>query len=190
MFEGTLKGAVTGLAGALVIGLLFLVGYLLGGGAKKTADGTTVLRYGGAFRAVGLMGVVVALAMAVLLLLSLLGVGPSREAQLPILLLLGLFGLLGAPLTVEAFRRRVVLDDDGLTARGWFGTAPTVAWEDITSVENKVMSGKFVVRAGRVKLKLGHYLEGLDVFAAECKKRLDPEVYGKAFDKPINRPFL
>jgi hypothetical protein len=190
VFDGALNGAITGLAGALVIGLLFLIGYLLGGGAKKTADGTTVLRYGGAFRAVGLLGVVIALVMAALLLLSLLGVGPGEDARLPILLMLGLFGLLGAPLTVEAYRRRVVLDDDGLTARGWFGTRPLVRWEDVASVENKVMSGKFVVRAGRVKLSLGHYLDGLDVFAAECKARLAPEVYGKAFEKPINRPFL
>ena len=165
-------------------------GAVVGGGSKKTGDGTIVLRYGGALRGLGVLSALIVLGLLGLLVASLVGVGPGEDARLPILGMVALFGGIGLPLLVEGFRRQVVLDDEGLTARGWFGTRDTVRWEEIDSIENKVMSGKFVVRVGRVKISLGHYLEGLDVFAAECKKRLDPAVYGKAFDKPLNRPFL
>jgi hypothetical protein len=188
--DEVIKGLINAVVTALVFGVIALLGWLVGGGSTRTGDGATVLRYGGAVRGLGVLMALIILGLLGLLVASLLGVGPDEEARTPILGVAAVAGVIGLPLLAEGFRRQVVGDAAGLTPRSWFGTDDTVLWQDIDSVENKVMAGKFVVRAGRGKVSLGHYLEGLDVFADECKRRLDPVVYGKAFDKPLNRPFL
>jgi hypothetical protein len=189
--NGALKGLITGVTIAVVFGLIFLMGKLAGGGAKKQA-GETVLRYGGMFRGLGLLCV-----LLVVIVLVVFAVGritgeasQSEGAAIAVGVLCGIFLLPGLPLLIEGYRRQITLSETGIAARGWFGPVGELRWEEITSVENKVMSGKYVVRGASATIKIGHYLEGLDVFAEECKKRLAPEVYGDAFDKPVNRPFL
>jgi hypothetical protein len=190
MRDAVIEVVATVVVTAIVFGVIGLFGWLVGGGSRKASDGAVVLRYGRKSRGLAVMMVVIALALCVVLGASLIGVGPNADARMPILLMIGLFGGLGLPLAVEAFRRQVVMNDEGLTGRGWFATGELLRWEEIVSVERKVVSGKFVVRTGAVKLVIGHDLEGLSEFVAECKKRLAPDVYGDCFDKPINRPFL
>lgn len=191
MLDGSLKGLLTGIAAVLVFGIIALLAKFAGGGVSKK-PGETVLRYGGMFRGVGLMSMSI---VVLVLLVFIIGTLTGLAAQAPGSAIgagvcAGLFFVIGFPLLMEGYRRQVILSETGITARGWFSTGEEIPWEAITKVENKVMSGKFVVRAGKKTVALNHYLEGLDAFAEECKKRLAPDVYGKAFEGPLNRPFL
>jgi hypothetical protein len=191
MIDGALNGLITGVVAVVVFGVIALLGKLAGGG-MKAEEGETVLRYGGFFRGVGLLGVLVALIVLVVFAVGRLTGLASQEpgAVLGVSVLAGGFLLVSLPLLVEGYRRQIVLSEEGIAARGWFGPAGELRWSEIESVENRAGSGKYVVRGAGKKISLGHYLDGLDVFAEECKKRLAPEVYGKAFDKPLNRPFM
>jgi hypothetical protein len=186
------QGVATGLAIVLVFGAVALLGWLVGGGSRRdTAHGVHVLAYGRMFRGLGVLaGVVLPVIICGIVIVTLL-MEKLRPESAPIGLgVAGFFFLIGFPLMMEGFRRQVTLDETGITMRGWFGGLKHIAWGEVESVENKTMSGHFLVRGGGKKIKLGHYLEGLELFAQECKQRLAPEVFGTSFDKPINRPFL
>lgn len=188
MFDGAVKGLATGIAVVIVFGLIALLGKLAGGGAK-VGLGETVLQYGRFFRGVALLGLLLPLGfIAGVFLLP-----PPGGGDVAYLVIGGIgaaFLALDVCLLLEAFRRRIVLSETGIAAHGWFGPNGELSWSDIEKVENRVGSGKFVVRGGKTKISLGHYLDGLSLFMEECKKRLASEVYGEAFDKPLNRPFM
>jgi hypothetical protein len=182
--DSVLRGLVDALAAVIAIGLIFLMGKLTGGGTKKQ-PGQTILRYGWLVRGAGLLGgVIVVVCLLVFVIGRLTGMMVDQPGKVnPLLLLAGVFAFFGIPALLEGYRRQVTLNDDGITVRGWFGTAPTIRWEEITSIVNIPMAGKFYVRTAKGKTALSHYLDGLDVFAEECKKRLASSVYTNAFEK-------
>jgi hypothetical protein len=188
VLDGALKGLITGIVAVFVLGLIFLLGKLAGGGAIKQ-PGATVLRYGGFFRGVALLGLFIP-AVLIVCVFVLPAPGGGTVGYLVLGGIGAAFLALEAGLLLEAFRRRIVLSETGISAHGWFGPVGEQQWSEIEKIENRVGSGKYVVFGGKAKIALGHYLDGLDVFAAECKKRLAPEVYGDAFEKPVNRPFM
>ena len=178
-----MKAIAMGFAGVAVFGLIWLLSLVAGGGAKAE-EGRIVLRYGRVFRAVGLMGVVCALlAVIVFWVLALTG-GMADGALLGVTVLVAVFLIPAVPLVLEGYRREIVLDDEGISARGWFGPVGEFAWDEITKVEWTEMGEKYVVRAEKKKITLGGYLEGLGAFEAICKEKLDPSVYGKTFGGP------
>ena len=97
------------------------------------------------------------------------------------------FAISGLCLLYEVFRRRVTLSTEGIAVRGWYGKERHVLWTDIKSIENDVAGSKFVIKTLTTKLSVGHNLEGQDWFASDCRRSLEPEVYGDAFEKPLNR---
>jgi hypothetical protein len=187
-----IKGLATGLAFVVVFAAIALLGWLVGGGVSRdTARGARILRYGPLFRGLGVLAaVVVPLVIGAILVITLL-TGATRPESAPVALGIAAgFFLLGFPLSLEGFRKQVTLDETGITSRSWFGRLTHIGWPEIEEVSNRVSRGFFLVRGAGKKIKVGHYLEGLDLFAQECRQRLAPGVYGDAFDKPLNRPFL
>jgi hypothetical protein len=186
------QGLATGIAIVITFAAIALLGWLVGGGARQdTGSGVTVLRYGTLFRGLGVLAaVVIPVVICVILIVTLL-TGATRPESTPIALgLAGFFLLLGLPLILEGFRKQAILDESGITVRSWLGRLTHVGWQEVEEVSNRVTRGFFLVRGAGKKVKLGHYLEGLDCFAEECRRRLAPGVYGEAFAKPLNRPFL
>jgi hypothetical protein len=187
-----LRGLATGVAVVVVFAAIAFVGWLVGGGAHRdTAGGATVLRYGKLFRGLGVLStVVIPLIIGVVLVVT-LQTGATEPESAPIALgLAGFFFVLGIPLAMEGFRKQVTLDESGITVRSWFGRLTHIGWHEIDEVSNRVARGFFLVQGAGKKVKLGHYLDGLDAFSNECRQRLPPELYGDAFTKPLNRPFL
>lgn len=175
-----MKAIATAFAFVAVGGLIWLLSLVAGGGAKAE-EGRIVLRYGRGFRAIGLMGVVAAF-LAVAAFLVLLFVGEMSEGGLiGVTVLVAVFLIPSVPLVLEGYRREIVLDDEGISARGWFGPAGEFAWDEITKVEWLQMGEKYVVRAGKQKISLNGYLDGLGAFEQMCVAKLDPKVYGKTF---------
>jgi hypothetical protein len=182
--DAVLKGLVTALSTVIVLGLIFLMGKLAGGGATKQ-EGQIILRQGWLVRGCGLLCMVIAV-------LSLLGfvadqfthwMEPPDGRPNPLIFLAGVFVAFGLPAMVEGYRRQLILTEAGLTPRGWFGTGSTIPWTEITNIENNPWAAKFYVRTAAKRIAVSHYLAGLDLFVEECKKRLSPAVYGDAFGK-------
>jgi hypothetical protein len=186
------QGLATGAAIVLVFAVVALLGWLVGGGSsRETGRGAHVLRYGKMFRGLGVLAaVVIPLILGIVIVVLLLSGRMEPRSAWIALGLAGFFFLLGFPLVMEGFRKQVRLDEAGVTGRGWFGGETHIGWGAIEEVSNRVSRGFFLVRGAGKKVKLGHYLDGLDVFAQECQQRLPPAVYGDAFGKPLNRPFL
>jgi hypothetical protein len=176
------EGLITGLVTALVFALIYLMGMVAGGGVKKGST-QTVLRYGGFFRGLGLL-------CAAIAVLSLVGgvadelthwMGPRDGKFNPIWLLAGLFTVLGLPILVEVKTRQLTLTEEGMIPRSWLGTGTLIRWEYIRKIDNVPMASKYYVQIVGSRIAVSHYLAGLDVFVNECKKHLDPKVYGEAF---------
>jgi hypothetical protein len=92
-------------------------------------------------------------------------------------------------LLYEVFRRRVVLDGDGITVRGWFGTK-SVPWEEVVRITSSAVSGYFVVHGRTGKVRISHQTDGLDWFIEECRSRLKSDVYGMELHKPPDFPMM
>jgi hypothetical protein len=186
------QGLATAAAIVLVFGVIALLGWLVGGGSSRAgAHGVHVLRYGKMFRGLAVLAaVVIPLILGIVILVGLLAGGMETKSAWIALAMAGGFFLLGFPLTMEGFRRQITLDEAGITGRGWFGGQTHIPWGQVEEVSNRVARGFFLVRGGGKKIKLGHYLDGLDQFAQECQQRLPAEVWGNAFAGPLNRPFL
>jgi hypothetical protein len=119
------------------------------------------------------------------------GGAQEPNAEVSIGIVVGLFLVLGLWLVIETYRRRIVISEEGIAARGWFGPAGALRWDKIESVERRDRSQKFVVRGGRTKISIGYSLDGVGVFILKCRERLNPEVYGEAFpEQPPDRPFM
>jgi hypothetical protein len=175
----------------LVFGAVALLGSLVGGGAYNHGAGDAfVLRYPARLRAFAILGGVLvpaAIAIAVLVGNQMGYESPGRTIGM--LGLAGFFLLLGLPLGLEGFRKQVILSENAIASRSWFGTLNHIQWSDVESVTNHPISGYVRVSGAGVTVKVNHYLDGVDLFVAICKQRLDPKRYGNSFDTPISNPF-
>ena len=115
--------------------------------------------------------------------------GPQDGNWYDLLAIIGVLALISAASIYEVYRRQVTLDNDGITARRWFASR-TVLWTEVNRIENSGFKGGFVVYDLTGKVRIEHQLVGLEWFIEECRKRLDPEVYGAALDKPIGDRML
>jgi hypothetical protein len=165
-------------AGALVtVGLIVLAGRLVGGGGTSVSDRVVVLRYRRTMRGLAVLVVLQMLVFLSFLVADLLGVDAGVGDRRLLLVVTGISIWGGTTLGLEAFRRCVVLTDDGLRVRGWFGWSPLLRWGDIQSVRHRNFSKTLVVRTATVKVSWWDYLDGIDRFASECRRRLAPDVY-------------
>lgn len=130
------------------------------------------------------MGVVAAMLAVIVLVVLMFTGGMTDEGLMGVTVLVAVFLIPAVPLVLEGYRREVVLDEDGISARGWWGPVGEFAWNEITKVEWAQMGEKYIVRAGKQKISLNGYLEGLGAFEQICQEKLDPVVYGKAFAGP------
>ncbi|MCI0456575.1 MAG: PH domain-containing protein [Gemmataceae bacterium] len=186
-----IEGIVTAGAIVLVFGVIALLGWLVGGGVSRAdARGIRVLRYSKKFRGLGVLSVVLCLILGMGGLIGLLTGEMEPRAAWVTLGVAGFFFLLSFLLLMEGFRKRVVLDEAGLTARSWFGRETHIAWEEIEKVSNRVERGSYLVCGAGKQIKLSHYLDGLDLFARECEWRLPLSIYGDAFLLPLNNRFF
>src|SRR5215212_7131094 len=96
--DGAMKGLITGVVAVFVLGLIFLIGKLAGGGATKQ-PGETVLRYGGFFRGVGLLSVLVTIVVLVVFAVGRITGAASQDdgALIGVSVLCGIFLLPGLP---------------------------------------------------------------------------------------------
>ena len=175
----------------LIGGAVALLALLVGGGAYvDSTSKTLVMRYPAKARAFAVLcGVLVPAGIATAVF-----VGNQMGLQSPgrtigLLCLAGFFLLLGLPLGFEAFRKQVILSDEAIVSRSWFGSLKHIPWGKVESVSNHQISGYIGVCGSGVTVKVNHYLSGLNVFIAECKRRLEPKRYGNTFDAPISNPF-
>jgi hypothetical protein len=180
MGDEVLRAALTAAATAGLTLAAVIIGPLLRSRSSRGADGSAVLRYG--MFIVGFGGVC-SLVIAVGWVVFLATTRPQDDGWNDGLTCLSIFSVLFGGWMYEVYRRRVVLDEDGITVRGWLGTR-TVRWAEVTRITN---NGKFVVRDLTGSVGLSHKLDGLEYFLQECRSRLDPELYGKELEKPIER---
>jgi len=180
MPEGLLKPVIVGLSTLIAFAVMFLMAKLVGGGMKKE-EGQTLLSHGGFVRGLGVLCGIIAIASLLGFVVDLFTgwMGP-KKGDVGLLILAGGSALFGIPLLLEGYRR-IALTEEGLINHGVFGTDPLIRWEEITSIVDT--GEKFVVRTARHRISLSHWLDGLDLFIAECKKRLTPEIYGDIFGK-------
>ncbi len=184
-------GLSTVIAIALITGAVALLASLVGGGAcRDTTGNALVMRYPAKLRAFAILCGVFApagIAIAVIVGNQMGYQSPGRTTGL--LCLAGFFLLMGLPLCLEGFRKQVILSEDAIASRSWFGGLTHIQWKDVKSVSNHPVSGYVCVCGAGVAVKVNHYLGGIDVFVAECKRRVEPRRYGNTFDAPITNPF-
>lgn len=178
--DAALEGIITVFALGVVLGAIGLFGWLVRA-SGEVPDGGVILRRGPESRGLAVMILVIAVGFAVL------PFAVPTDGRAEILGFAAGVAAVAACLGFEAFRRQIVMNDVGLLARGWFGTAELIRWTEIVSVENIAGASKFVVRTHGRRLTVGHNLVGVIEFAEECRKRLAPEVYGRAFGPPPRR---
>ena len=175
---------------ALIMGAVALLGWLVGAALRGRfrqdarlalpGQGTRLRRSVRSGRAAGIaIAVVVGNQMGF----------QSQGRTIGLFCLAGFFLLLGLPLGLESFRKQVISSDDEIASRSWFGTLHHIRWSDVQSVSNEPISGYIRVCGAGVTVKVNHYLDGLDVFIAECKQRVEPRRYGNTFNAPISNPF-
>lgn len=172
---------------AFFFGTAALLGWLVGGGGVRhnATTGVTILRYGKVHRG---LGVVCVLFFASLGMASVFA-DPALARFYA--LFWGCWFLLGAWWMVEASRKEVRLDRFGITARSWSGRRTTIGWQEIERISHRGWPlGWFVVCGAGMRIRLSHYLEGLDHFKNECRGRLTAEVYGTELDKPLSRDYF
>jgi hypothetical protein len=184
-------GLSTVIAFVLVAGAISLLAWLVGGGAYVDASGKAlVMRYPAKARGLAVLcGAVVPAGIAIAVVVGNQQGLQNQGRTIGLLGLAGFFLLLGMPLGLESFRKQVILSDDAITARSWFGSVTRIAWEDVKSLSNHPISGYVLVCGSGASVKVNHYLSGFQVFIGECKRRLEPRRYGTAFDTPISNPF-
>ncbi len=184
-------GLSSAIAILLVGGAVGLLAWLVGGGAYRDADGKAlVLRYPAKLRGFAVLcGALVPAGIAIAVFVGNQSGLHSQGRTVGLLCLAGFFLLLGLPLGLEAFRKQVILSEDAIASRSWFGTLERIEWKDVKSVTNHPINAYIRVFGAGVTIKVNHYLSGLDVFIAECKQRLEPKRYGNTFDAPISNPF-
>ncbi|WP_439626958.1 hypothetical protein [Gemmata sp.] len=184
MPEGLLKAAITALSTLIVLALAVMLGRLVGGGVTKEQD-RIVMRYGDFVRGLGAIGTLITIASLIGYVVDLFTqwLGPQKGNVNVLLLGACIAGFFTVPLLFEIQRREIVLTEEGIIHRGFFGTDPLIRWDDITKIENMPIASTFFVNTARKRLGVNYYMAGLKLFEAECKKWLQPGVYGDAFGR-------
>lgn len=175
-----IQGVATAIAVTLVAGLLALLAKVAGGGAT-VEKGAVVLRYGGLFRAVGLLGVVAAVVVLIVFAVGVWLGWDEPGALAGAGITIAVFLIPAVPLLVEGYRRRIVLTADGIVSRGWFGTTGPVPWAAVEKVKYQHGSQRYAITAGKVTIYVSAYLAGQTKFRDACEEWLKPEVFERAF---------
>src|SRR5262245_25181281 len=110
---------------------------------RDARHGKTILRYGTMYVGTGI-------ALSMLSTGLLVGFASFADVQVKEwwtgVAVFGAMTVLSCGLLFEGFQRRVMLDDSGISVRGWFGRTHRADWNEVVRVENWVASSKFVVR--------------------------------------------
>src|SRR5262245_47609903 len=173
-------GAVAGGGAALALVAVFLMVRLLAGGKATVRGGRLVMRYNLAFRLLGIGSLVAGAAgLLVLGVRRVMGLETPAESM-ALWCFLGFWVLPGVLIVTETFRRQVVLTDEGLSARGWFGWGPQLAWDQVRRVERVGQPGLGYRACGRKKavVEVSFFMTGLNEFVGQCRERLDAKMYG------------
>jgi hypothetical protein len=190
LLAGAIEGAVVG-SGTLLFGLLIVgaVGLVFRGSAAVTATGAVVMTYGMAYRG---MAVFMLILGVMLLGVAVAGVTGAMDLKDTIWIPFtfgGLFSLGGTAMTVEGFRRRVVVTDVGVAGRGWLRTPGPIPWGEVTAVRYSNTWSAFVVDGDDHSVLVSMMLGGREAFIKACRQHLEKSVYGKVFKKYGKKPF-
>ena len=143
--DGLLEGAVVG-GGTVLVAVLIVgaVSLAFRGRSRESSEGTLVMTYGWVYRGLA----VFTLGMGVTLLgVAVAGAAGAMELGDVIWIPFAfgaLFAVGGAAMTVEGFRRQVVVTDDGVAGRGWVGSR-RVPWDEVAEVRYSSVLSAFVV---------------------------------------------
>jgi hypothetical protein len=86
--------------------------------------------------------------------------------------IIGGFAAIAWPLTLEVFRRRIELDESGISQKSPWSQPVAIAWKDVRSVAFK-MSGEVEVLSTRgKKVRVSIYLSGMETLAVTLETRL------------------
>jgi hypothetical protein len=140
--------------------------------AEPAGDGSGwVLRYGTLYR-LAVIFVVAAFGG----LLGLAFVTMTSRAEPALFILFGIYFILGLYLLINAFRRKVLLDKQGMWMRRPFLGLVQIEWNEIervSHVRDDLLGLKIKLRRGRSR-RLSTYLNGLGRFRA-CLEEYAPE---------------
>ncbi|MBX9624906.1 MAG: hypothetical protein K2X82_13960 [Gemmataceae bacterium] len=156
------------------------------GGSRVTAD-ALVMTYGWDFRV--LVGSTV-LAYGVLFGVGVAGPGWAGPARLAWVAAVpaGLLAACGAVHLFETFHGRVVVRNEGVSARGLVRT-DRLAWDEVESVRCAGPANDLVLVAGRRRLVVPAVFGGRDVFAAVCRLKLGGVVSDRVLARFQAGPF-
>ena len=178
-----IPGAIGGLALVAILALAFLLGRATTRDTREQPEsGEKVLEFSAPYRG---LTMVLCLLGAVIIIVS--GVSDRKDATVGIACCVGMIvGML--PLMVSAFRSHLLLSEEGIVVRGGlFGGPVRLQWADIDKIQNQPGMQRFVFFGGGRRVKVSHQFVGLEALIEECKRRLQPTVYGAEFEKGINR---
>lgn len=170
-----------GVAGA--VGAMLVMAWLLARrrGEAGTVGDRRVVEYGGAWR--GLV-TVLCLAPAVVLILAAAVPPKPEEAWIP-WVLAGAFAALAAPLALETFAKRVLVDAAGVESRSPWTGRRAFAWPELAAVEYNAAMQWYVLRSrGGVVIRVNVYMSGLSTLAEKIRAHAPSGVDLGALDRP------
>ncbi len=168
----------SGVSTFVVVGLLL---WLLSRAANKeperSAQGSTIFRYGGGYKVLGWVcvgiGCLIAFAFAI----------NSNKAD--VVLVMGILFLvflaMGSWLLLAVAREWVECDEEKVRSHGMGGKVREIAWRDVTSVKLDRRAGSLSLAGPTGVVKLAVTMKGFKTFIEILKKRLDSRLYSDAF---------
>ncbi len=177
-----IPGVVGGFVFAAILALAVLLSRVTGGGQADRRDGEKVLEFSPLYR-----GLLLTLCLLGAGLIIWFGLSDRNDATKGVVGGAAMIVLI-LPLMVSAFRSRLHLSEEGIAVKGGlFGGFVRFRWSEITKIKNSMGMQRFVFSRNGRRAKISHQFVGLELVVEECKRRLQPAVYGTEFEKGINR---
>ncbi|MBN9121641.1 MAG: hypothetical protein J0I06_21260 [Planctomycetes bacterium] len=176
------------LQGLLASGLLLAIlalGLIVGtaGGVDK-ASGAKTIGYGILPRGTAVfLAILAPIGILAVFFLATTEKAQEQAGAIPFVLA-GVATVGGLLLSVETFRRRIVLDVSGIRAFGWFGPPRSWAWADVAEVV-RLSSGEYAITihdGARVKIN-PLLMDRVEWLAEACREVLPPDRFPMEFQQ-------
>jgi len=129
----------------------------------RVEGGVRILTYGLAFKLIGWGAVGIVLGCAALLLYV------AAADRAAVLLLTGLFALLGLPILLEATLVRITFDEQGLTSRSPWRQRRVIPWSEVRAVDFSGAMQWWRLHTAQGVVRASVYLSGIGDLVNACK---------------------
>jgi hypothetical protein len=162
----------------VVVGLLL---WLLARAANKeperSAQGATVFKYGGGYKALGWVCVGIACCVAFAFAIN----TNKADVYLVMGILFLVFLAMGSWLLLTVAREWVECDEEKVRSHGVGGKVREIAWREVSSVKLDRRAGSLSLAGPNGAVKLAVTMKGFNTFVEILRKKLDSRLYSDAF---------